>query len=378
MRTLLLVSLLTLAACSRPEAPPKPTPAAPVAVTTAAIAVGPVVSSYDATGTVRASVTATVSARLMGYAKEVRVRVGDHVAEGQLLVLLDARDQETGVRQAEAAREELRLAIPEADSAVAGAKAQSELAELTLQRLQDLFQKRSVTQQELDEAIARRKAAQSAFDMARARRSQLNAKLTQAEQGLHLAGLQQGYARVTAPFAGLITTRTVEPGTLTMPGMPLFTLERDGAFRLEANVEESRLGSIRLGQSLPVFLGDASTPQSGRVSEIVPLIDAATRTGIVKIDLPAVPGLRSGLFGRASFAATGREAPLVPLAALVERGQLQSVFVAEGSTARLRLVTLGARTAMGAEVLSGLSPHETVISPVPPGLLDGAAIEVRR
>ncbi len=378
MRTLLLVSLLALAACSRPEAPPKPAPSAPVAVTTATIALGPVVSSYDATGTVRASVTATVSARLMGYAKEVRARVGDHVAAGQLLVLLDARDQETGVRQAEAVREEFRLAIPEADSAVAAAKAQTELAELTLQRLQDLFQKRSVTQQELDEAVARRKAAQSAFEMARARRSQLDAKLTQAEQGLHLAGLQQGYARVTAPFAGVITTRTVEPGTLTMPGLPLFTLERDGAFRLEANVEESRLATVRLGQSVPVFLGDASTPQSGRVSEIVPLIDAATRTGLVKIDLPAVPGLRSGLFGRASFAATAREALLVPLAALVERGQLQSVFVAEGSTARLRLVTLGTRTALGAEVLSGLSPHETVISPVPPGLLDGAAIEVRR
>jgi hypothetical protein len=114
------------------------------------------------------------------------------------------------------------------------------------------------------------------------------------------------------------------------------------------------------------------------VSEIVPAVDAASRSYIVKIDLPAMPNLRSGMFGRAFFPMGARKVVTIPPQALVERGQLQSVFAIEGGFARTRLVTTGAHGQATIEVLSGLSEGEKLVSPVPLGLTDGARVEVRQ
>jgi len=133
---------------------------------------------------------------------------------------------------------------------------------------------------------------------------------------------------------------------------------------------------MHLGQAVSVTL-DGGRVLTGKVSEILPEVDAASRAGIVKIDLPTSTGLRSGAFGRVVFGMGTRRVIAIPLAAVTERGQLQSVFVAEHGTARTRLVTLGARVGDHVEVLSGLNEGEEVIVPVPGGLNDGAPVEVR-
>ncbi len=165
---------------------------------------------------------------------------------------------------------------------------------------------------------------------------------------------------------------------MAAPGAPLLTIEREGAYRLEASVDESRLPFVKAGQTVDVALESLDRRLTARVSEIVPAVDAASRAYIVKIDLPAVPNLRSGEFGRAWFPMGARNVVTIPLAALVERGQLQSVFVIEDGCARTRLVTTGERGPNGVEVLSGLSGGEKLVSPVPPGLADGARVEVRQ
>jgi RND family efflux transporter MFP subunit len=289
---------------------------------------------------------------------------------------LDVRDLESNVRRAEAGREEIKSAIPEADSAIAAAKAQLDLAQVTFNRMQDLLNKRSVTNQEFDEASARLKAAQAGVDMARAKRTQLDAKMAQVEQEIRAAGIQRGYAEIVAPFAGTIMTKSVEPGTLAVPGAPLFTIEREGTLRLEVSVEESKLALAKVGTSVSVTIDGIDRSFNGKVAEIVPSVDAAARTGTVKIDLPALPELRPGLFGRASFGAGSRQALTIPIASVMERGQLQSVYVADNQAARVRLVTLGARVNGNVEVLSGLDRGDSVIVPIPANLTDGAPIEV--
>ena len=92
-------------------------------------------SIYEAAGTVRARTSAVISAKLMGYVREVKVQTGDRVREGQVLVTLDTRDLDVSSRRAEAAREEIRTAVPEADGAVAAAKANLDLAEVTFGRM---------------------------------------------------------------------------------------------------------------------------------------------------------------------------------------------------------------------------------------------------
>lgn len=377
MTKAVLVSIplaLLLSGCGEP-------PEAPVAAQPQAIAVNVVTASvqqwpaiYAATGTVRAKTSATVAAKWMGYVREVKVQVGDRVREGQLLVALDSRDLDASLNRATAAREEVRHAIPEADSAVAAAKADLDLAQATFRRMSELYDKKSVSDQEFDEASARRKAAQAAFDMARAKRSQLDSRLAQAGEEVRAAQVTRSYAQVVAPFAGVVTAKSVDPGNLAAPGAPLLTIERNG-YRLEASVEESKLSSIRLGQPVAVNLDGVGPSIEARVSEIVPSVDAASRAYIVKIDLPGEPALRSGIFGRALFQLGARQVLAIPFAAVTESGQLQSVFVAADGVARTRLITLGDKSADQVEVLSGLTAGEKVVVPVPQNLTDGARVQ---
>ena len=350
-------------------------PAVAVSTVTAATETWP--SIYEATGTVRARASAVISAKLTGYVREVKVQAGDRVRDGQLLVTLDTRDLDVSSRRAEAAREGVRTSVPEADSAVAAAKANLDLAQVTFGRMQELFQKKSISNQEFDEASARLKAAQAAYDMARARRVQLNSKLAEVDQEVRATEVTRSYADVLAPFAGVVIAKSVEPGSLALPGTPLLTIEREGAYRLEASVEESRLAAIRVGQPVSVTLDSVDRTLEARVSEIVPAVDAASRTYTVKIDLPALPSLRSGVFGRAAFQLGSRSLLAIPAGAVTERGQLQSVVVVDSGIARTRLITAGQRVKDRVEVLSGLSAGEKVIFPVPLGLADGARVEVR-
>jgi len=283
-----LASLVFLAGCgSEPARKTASAPAAPIRVETVAVSETDLPSTYEATGTVRARTTATISSKLMAYAREVRAQIGDRVREGQVLVVLDARDLESNVSRSEAGREEVKGAIPEAESGIAAARSQQELAQLTFNRMQDLLNKRSITNQEFDEASARLKAAQAALDMARAKRTQLDAKMGQIDQEVRAAGIQRSYSEIVAPFSGTIITKSVEPGTLAVPGAPLFTMEREGVYRLEASIEESRLSLAQVGKTVPVTIDGIDRTFPARVAEVVPSVDAAARTGTVKIDLPA-------------------------------------------------------------------------------------------
>jgi len=333
---------------------------------------------YEATGTVRARTATAITSRVVAYVRQVDVEVGDRVREGQLLVLLDAQDLDANVRRAQAAAAEVLSAIPEADNAVLGAKASLDLAQSTFRRMEELASKKSISNQEFDEASARLTAAQAGYEMARAKRAQLDSKRAEMQEEIGSASILRGYARIAAPFSGIVTAKSVEPGTLAAPNAPLLTLERDGGYRLEAAVDESRIAFVKPAQSVDVDLDSLGRRFAARVSEIVPAVDAASRSYIVKIDLPAVPDLRSGLFGRARFAVTPRQIIAIPLAAMMERGQLQSVFVVEEGIARRRLVTAGPRGTNDVEVLSGLSEGEEVVSPVPPDLADGSRVAVRQ
>ncbi len=376
---LVLPGLAALVSCGG-EAPKRveAQDAAPVAVNTVLAQAKEWPSGYQATGTVRARTSAAISSKIMGYVQQVSVQVGDRVKQGQLLITIDSSDLEPNVRRAEAGRTEAQSAVPEADSAVAAAKANLDLAQTTFKRMEDLASKNSISRQEFDEVSARLKAAQANYDMARARRTQLDSRLAQAEQEVRSASVMRDYARIAAPFAGVVTAKSVEPGNLATPGGPLLTIEKEDGFRLETSVDESRLTSVKVGQTARVSIGTLGEELNARVSEVVPSIDPGSRTYTVKLDLPANPKIRSGVFGRALFQTGSRSAVTAPAAALVVRGQLQSVYGVEDGRARTRLVTVGARSKDAVEILSGLSAGEPLVAVIPSGLQDGSRLEVRK
>jgi len=375
----LILSFAALAACGGGESHPRAASISPaVSVQTAAVSSQQWPEKYEATGTVRARTATVISSKVMAYVQQAAIQVGDRVREGQLIVTLDSRDLDSNVRLAEAAQAEVRSAIPEAENGVAGARSNLDLAQSTFKRMEDLASKKSISDQEFDEASARLKAAQAAYNMALSKRAQLDSKAAQVEQQIRAAIIMRDYAKIAAPFAGVVTAKSVEAGSLAAPGAPLLTIEREGGYRLEVSVDESRLPVVRVGQTVEIALDALDRRLSARVSEMVPSVDAASRAYTVKVDLPPLPNLRSGMFGRAVFPLGTRTVVTVPAAALVERGQLQSVFVVEDGAARTRLITAGRRFQNGVEVLSGLSEGEKVIAPIAAGLADGARVEARQ
>jgi RND family efflux transporter MFP subunit len=318
----------------------------------------------EAVGTVQAAQTSLLASQVMGTILEIRVREGDRVQRGQVVAVIDDAQPRAALERAAAARAAAQQEVTATDSDLT-------LAESTLKRYQILYEQRIVSSQEFDEIKARQQSAHARRDLARARLEQANAEMTQAQTTLD-------YTRIGAPFDAVVTEKRADPGTLALPGMPIFTVEDVHRYRLEATVNESDLRYLRLGQQVPVMIEALDHAEmKARVAQIVPAADSASRSFLVKIELPPDARLRSGLFGRAQFARGDRQSLVIPRTAVVVRGQLQGVFVLDqNQVASLRYIATGKSSATNVEVLSGLQRGDRVVAN--PGELDlsGKRVEV--
>lgn len=364
-QTLLLLPVMTFVGCSGEQKTVGAAPELVNSVSVVAAQAANVPDVVEAVGTLRAAQTSQLAAQMMGNIVEIRVHEGDRIQRGQVLAVIDEAQPRAALDRAAAADLAAQQEITASDS-------DFNLAEATLKRYQTLYEKKSVSPQEFDEVNARYQAAQARRDMSRAGQSEAEAALDQARSAL-------GYTRILAPFDGVVTEKKADVGALASPGMPIFTVEDLRRYRLEATVNESDLRCVHMGQQLPVLLdalGDK--PLKGRVVEIVPAADPASRSFLVKIDIPSDPALRSGLFGRAQFTRGERSALLIPRTAVVERGQLQGVYVLDpNGIAGLRYITLGKPSVGQVEVLAGLQAGEMLVANPGGGELRGKKVESR-
>ena len=310
--------------------------------------------SLRATGTVHARETAVVSAQVIGRIEQVMVREGDSVRTGQTLVVLDDAASRAQVEQAQAG-------VRAAQNAQAAAQTNAALAASTLGRYKQLESEKSVSPQEMDEVSRRAESAAASVD---AMRAQTDAARAQ-ESG---ARTMMSYTRLVAPFAGVVTSRMADPGTMAAPGVPLLQVDETGALQLDATVDESVIGAIHKGMRVQVSAdGGPSTigagpGLAGTVTEIVPVADPLSHSFLVKIDLPSSSQARAGMYGAAEFANGARQAILIPRSAVVLRGSLNCVYVLDhDGIAQLRAITLGAAQGSLVEVLSGVSARERLV-----------------
>ncbi|HVN18665.1 MAG TPA: efflux RND transporter periplasmic adaptor subunit [Dongiaceae bacterium] len=319
----------------------------------------------EAVGTLRAAQTSQLAAQMMGNIVEIRVHEGDRIQRGQVLAVIDDAQPRAALDRATAADLAAQQEIAASDSDFT-------LAEATFRRYQTLYEKKSVSPQEFDEVKARYQASQARCDVARSGQVQAKAALEQARTAL-------GYTRILAPFDGVVAEKKADVGTLASPGMPVFTVEDLRRYRLEATVNETDLRYVHMGQQVPVLIDAVGDKElKGRVVEIVPAADPASRSFLVKIEVPSDPALRSGLFGRSQFTRGERSALLIPRTAVVERGQLQGIYVLDqNKIAGLRYIALGKPSAGQVEVLAGLQPGETLVANPGGGDLGGKKIESR-
>lgn len=335
----LIAAVLLVAGCGSKE---EPVPAAVSAASQSAIQAA-VVEIKPAQVPVRVEVTgqvmpifqATLSSRIQGTIDTLLVREGARVSKGQTLLQLDNRDV-----QADLAR----------------ATAEEENARTQLKRMNALLTDEAVSRQEVENASR-------AFKVAEANRKAALAQLS--------------YTVVKAPFDGVITEKKVEAGELASPGQPLLKMEDPLQLRLEATVAEGDLKSIARGDRIPVLIDAlAAETLSGVVSQILPAGDPQTHTFMVKVDLPRTAGLKTGMFGRFQLDKGTSHTMLLSASAVVERGELTSVYVVGADRiARLRWIKAGRRFDQQLEILSGVNPGERVLLDGSRGV-DGASVQI--
>ena len=362
----LLVSTLLLSACSDQAKKAEPVPESVRNVSLFEVQQKSMPDVLEAVGSMRAAQTSTLASQMMGTLTEMRVHEGDHVQRGQVLAIIDDSQPRAGLDRANAVDAASRQQL-------AAAEAELTLSESTLKRFQALFDRKSISPQEFDEVKARQQTALARRDMARADQEQAKAAIAQATTAL-------AYTRIRAPFDGVVTERKADVGTLASPGMPIFTLEEAGRYRLEASINESDLAFVRMGQRVLVLI-DALGEESltGKVVQIVPAADAGSRSFLIKVELPADSRLRSGLFGRAQFSRGERKALLIPQTTVVARGQMQGVYLLDQNRiAALHYVTLGKPNQGQMEVLAGLQNGDWLVAAPGTLELDGKRIEAQR
>jgi RND family efflux transporter MFP subunit len=336
----------------------------------------PIAEMYLASGTVRGRTTITLTSKTSGYVRAVQTHAGDHVTAGQVLVELEANDVRAGISRGRAELDHATESRAEAASAVDAARITAELAKTTRDRVDRLFQGGAVTRQEYDEADSKWRGASVQLSMAEARLRAASSGIEIARAGLAETQAMLDYARVVAPFTGRVVERRIDPGALASIGTALLVLDDEANLRVETSVEESRGAALHLGDVVTVSIGE--TTSSGKVGELSPSVDVASRGFLVKIDLDGKPDLRPGTFARVGFRVGERPRLVVPTSAITTAGALDRVFVIERGAARLRMITAGERQGRWTEVLSGLSAQERVVSDPPRELHDASPVEVRQ
>lgn len=337
---------LTLATCS--EAEQKSPQAAPaVKIATETVRIENLPRYYAAPGSVVSDETIQIASRASGFIQQITVREGDHIAAGALLAQIDPKDLEGAIQQTEAG---LKAAETELEDAAR------------------------------DAARIARLAASGTAAAEMVRKAQVRSRLAQARKSEAIAArdtarAQLRYTSITSPVDGVVVQRLVEPGGLATPGNPLLVIMSDRALLFETYIPESLMAVIRIGDPASIFIDALSVRRDGEVVRIVPAGDTQTRRFLVKIAFTDQSGLLSGMFGRAQLPTGEDRSPVIPPAAMVERGGLRGVFeIDDTRTARFRWLRTGRETSAWIEVQAGLNGGERIAVSGLDALRDGMPV----
>ena len=304
--------------------------------------------SYETTGTVVPKSSSTVSSRVMGTVTSLLVREGDKVKAGQLLLTIDDRALREKVRTADEAHNE-------AIHALEAARNQEDLAVRTYERYRKLYEGKAITTQEMDNVANRANQAGHSVEQAQA-------MVKRTESSWDEAKIFLGFSRITSSIDGIVTGKMTDLGSMASPGVPLLQLEDRASRLVEASFEERMLDSVEEGMKVQVRVPSNADETAGRIVEVVPTVDPRTRTFVIKIEVPGVD-LRSGQYGSVRFKSGTRNLLLVPVSAVVKRGQLTGVFLVDSNDHVIyRLIRVGRHYGEMVEVLSGLTAGDTIVT----------------
>ncbi len=330
----LLLFFLILPGCREGEerAQANFTESQPAKVTIVKVQEEEIGNQVEIMGTIQAAERAVIAARINGHIIALPVTLGSRVKAGERLIQISAGEISAKLLQA---------------------TAQLNQAERNLNREQKLLKKDAATPEGV-------KTQEDAYKIAQASHKEARTILS--------------YTNITAPFDGIITRKMANIGDLATPGKPLLHLENESNHQVLTDIPEAMVIKMRLGDTVTVSVPAAETTRIGTVAEIAPAADPLSRTATVKIHLPVISNLRSGQFARVFLTESLQKAIMVPIEAVLPFGQMERVFLVENDRARLRLVRTGRRENGKTEILSGLTPGDTIISHGNKNLQDGQKV----
>lgn len=330
---LIAAAAVAATACGRGEVPvPRDELAAVPAGEGVVVRAVEVPSVLEANGAAEPFAEATLSTKLMGTVLSVRVREGDHVRQGDVLLELDARDLEAKAAQVEASLSEARAVLNEAT--------------LHAERMRKLFAEEAAPKVQLDAAETTLARAQAGVESATAAAAELQAT--------------HDYAVVRAPFNGTVVRRMADPGAFAAPGTPLLTVQDDRRLRIAVTAPPSAVRELGRGDRLTARI--EGVPAEATIEGVVPAPGSLYTVNAIVDN--AAGGHLAGSSATLSLPVGVRTALFVPLTAVVRQGDLTGLYVGvDESPFVLRWVRLGAVSGDSVEVLSGLRDGERVLVP---------------
>ena len=278
-------------------------------------------------GTVIAKQNTQISSRVMAQVEQLKVRAGDKVEKGDLLITLQQDDIRAQLAQSEAQINAIQASLTQAKNQLA--------------RVENMYARSLVSVSELDDAKAR-------FD-------NLSANLAIANQQQAQVQVMLGFTRITAPISGVVVERLVEPGDTVTPGKPLVALYNPQQLQIEFSVRETQAVKLRLGQSLMVKLPSLEVSAQGTVSEIVPVADNAARSLLIRLEIETQLGLIPGLYAQLQLPLSSEQGILVEPKWIHEFGQLSMMYVVDNNTVERRFVRLGEIIDAKQHIVTGLN-----------------------
>lgn len=333
-----IVLLLWLAGKFAPKTPatvPEPPPGEQIVGPVATVRKIRVPLDEWAVGSIRAVHETTIGSKLLARVVDVDLRAGQQVHAGDVLLRLDDADLRAKLEQAEAA-------AAAAEAAYAQAKSDDE-------RYAALFKKNAVSRQDYEKMATALKSAKAEVRRTHEIVNEVNAGLA--------------WATIRAPMAGTIIDKKVNAGDLVTPGQTLVTLFDPTRMQLVAGVRESLAHRLKVGEDVGVQIEGIEKQCTGRISEIVPQAQAASRAFEVKVVGPCPEGVFSGMFARLRIPLGYEELLAIPRRAIRRVGQLELVYVLQHDRPLRRAVRTGRVVGDDLEVLSGLREGEKVIVP---------------
>jgi RND family efflux transporter MFP subunit len=320
-----------------------------VAVTVAAVEPRDFLGAVPFTGTLLAVNRAELKAEVSGRVTRVTVQEGDRVAAGEVLCAQD--------------EDELLLAVQSADAQLAQARIQAQQSERDNERYQALLVKHSVTKQSAQQA-------ETAYNANRA-------AVAAAESNLGLARTRLRKARTTAPFAGEVAKRAVQPGEVLSPGQTAFELVDNRKLEIMADLTAESIPKVKVGMKVAFRVAGYDQPFAATLTQVSPTVQADGRTLRVRLEVPNGDGrLKGGLFAEGVIQTDSHASlPAVPARLVTARVGSADVFVAENGTARARRVQVGPEQD-GWRPVEGLAPGTLVIDQGRELVAEGSALKV--